>query len=164
MPKIDFQNMPPHARLWVFSADRALTESERDSVLAEVDVFLETWAAHGVPLTAARHMAHDRFLLVAVDEQAAGVSGCSIDALVRSLKKLEADLDLTLLDHAPVSYRDNGSIRRATRAEFSDLVDKGGVTLETTVFNNTVASVGDFRDGKWEARAQDSWHADAFFA
>ena len=164
MPKIDFQNMPSHARLWVFSADRELAESERDTILTEVDRFLDTWAAHGAPLSAARHMEHDRFLLVAVDERAAGVSGCSIDALTRSLKKLETDLGLTLLDYAPVSYRDNGSIRRVTRAEFSDLASNGGVSLETTVFNNTVDSVGAFRDGKWEARAEDSWHKDAFFA
>ena len=35
------------------------------------------------PLTAARDLRHERFLMVAADEAAAGVSGCSIDALRR---------------------------------------------------------------------------------
>ena len=83
---------------------------------------------------------------------------------MRSLKQLESDLGLTLLDHAPVSFREDESIRRVSRAEFADLVTAGTVSLDTTVFNNTVASVGDLRDGKWETRAANSWHNQAFFA
>ena len=54
MPRVKFETMPPHARLWVFSADREITDTERQALLSEVDEFLATWAAHGAPLTAAR--------------------------------------------------------------------------------------------------------------
>jgi hypothetical protein len=163
MPRIPFDDMPDHARLWVFATDRPLGGSDQETLLEVADGFLDGWAAHGAPLTCARELAHDRFLFIAVDEQAAGVSGCSIDALVRSLKTLEQQLDLALIDHSPVSYRHNGSIRRVSRGEFSELVSRRAVTLETTVFDNTIATVGELRSGKWEVSAGDAWHGRAFF-
>lgn len=163
MPQIPFTQMPPHARLWIFSADRPLDAHDRETILETADAFLDSWAAHGAPLTSARALEYDRFLLVAVDEQAAGVSGCSIDALVHALQDVERKLGLKLLDHAPVSYRENGSIKRVSRAEFSELAESGAVTQQTTVFDNTVQSIADVRNGKWETAASESWHGKVFF-
>jgi hypothetical protein len=86
MPRVPLTALRDTARTWVFAAERALSASERDALLGDVDDFLDGWAAHGVPLTCGRDWRYDRFLVIAVDEAAAGVSGCSIDALTRRLK------------------------------------------------------------------------------
>ena len=96
MPQVTFDKLPEHARLWVFAAERELDAEESDRLLAASDAFLDQWAAHGAPLTCGRDFRLARFLLVGVDERAAGVSGCSIDALVRTLKQLSADLGVAL--------------------------------------------------------------------
>ena len=163
MPLIDFDKMPEHARLWIFGADRPLDESESDRLLDRVDAFLATWKAHGVPLTAARDWRYDRFLFVTVDEAAAGVSGCSIDALVRDIRALEGELGTTLVDHSPVLFREGDEIKRVTRGVFAEMANAGTVSLETSVFNNSLTSVGQLRSGEWEVPASDSWHARAFF-
>lgn len=163
MPVVTFDAMPPSARVWIFAADRPLSNGERDRLLEQVDGFLEQWKAHGAPLTAARDWRYDQFLFVAVDEAAAGVSGCSIDALVHGLRGLEADLDTRLIDHSPVLYRENGEIRRVPRQDFARLANAGSVTPQTTVFNNTLTTVGQVREGKWEGPAADSWHGQTFF-
>ena len=163
MPVVEFDAMPANARVWIFATDRPLGNGERDRLLEQVDGFLAQWRAHGAPLTAARDWRYDQFLFVGVDEEAAGVSGCSIDALVHGLRALEAELDTRLIDHSPVLYRDNREIRRVSRPDFDELVKAGSVTSQTTVFNNTLTSVGDVRDGKWEGPAADSWHGQAFF-
>ncbi len=163
MPRIAFDTLPDTARLWIFAADRRLSDHERELLLDATDGFLSEWAAHGVPLHAGRELRLDRFLIIGVDEQAAGVSGCSIDALVRGLKGLEEELSVKLIDNAPVLYRDGDSIRRVSRARFQELVAEGSVALETPVFNNTLARVGDLRAGRWEVPASESWHARAFF-
>ena len=85
MPRVLLSNLPDTARTWLFAAERALSTDERDALLGDVDEFLAGWAAHGVPLTCAREWRYDRFLVIAVDEAAAGVSGWSIDALTRKL-------------------------------------------------------------------------------
>lgn len=163
MPQVDFEQMPEDARLWIFAADRSLDDTERDRLLERVDAFLDQWTAHGAPLTAARDWRYDRFLFVAVDESAAGVSGCSIDALVRDMRVLEAELHTTLVDHAPVVYRDGSVIRRVPREQFADLATGGSVGPDTVVFNNALTTVGEVRAGAWEVPADRSWHRDAFF-
>ena len=72
MPCLPFDAMPDTARVWIFPATRALSAAEGQRVLAETDAFIAGWAAHGVPLTAARDLRHERFLMVAADEAAEG--------------------------------------------------------------------------------------------
>src|SRR5690606_12486795 len=106
---------------------------------------------------------YDHFLLVAADEAATGVSGCSIDALFHSLKTLERSLGVTLLDNSPVWYRAEGAqVRAATRAEFRQLVAAGEILDHTIVFDNTVGTLGQVRNGEWERPFAESWHGRAF--
>ena len=160
MPQVPFSALPAHARLWIFAAERPLTGEPAQTLLSHVDQFVATWKAHGAPLTAARDWRHDRFLLVAVDEEAAGVSGCSIDALTRTLRELESTLGLRLMETAPVFYRDGKAIRRADRAEFKTKAQRGEVDARTVVFDNTVATVGALP--RWETPAGAAWHGKAF--
>ena len=158
MPRIGFEQLPEHARLWIFAAQRELDDPERTRVLEEVDRFIDQWTAHNVPLTAARDWRQGRFLMVGVDEEAAGLSGCSIDALVRRMKVVQDERGVELVDNAPVLVKNGGTIER-----FAELAEAGAVSLETPVFNNTLTRVGDLRAGRWEVRAEDSWHRQAFF-
>ncbi len=163
MPRVLFDELPPDARVWIFGAERPLVETERARVLDEVDAFIGQWAAHDVPLTTARDLRYDQFIFVAVDERAAGASGCSIDALVRRMKGLQAELGVELVNHAPVLYRNGADIARVSRERFADLVESGSISQETVVFDNTVTTVGAVRDGRWELPAANSWHGRAFF-
>lgn len=163
MPRVAFDSLPDDARLWVFTAARTLAPDERDQLLENVDAFLDGWAAHGAPLTCARELRYDQFLLVAVDERAAGASGCSIDALTQRLRGLEQRLGISLLDNAPVLYKRGETIRRVRRPEFAALAERGAVTPETIVFDNSVVTVGAVRQGKWETPARTSWHGRAYF-
>jgi hypothetical protein len=163
VPRIPFEELPPDARLWIFPASRPLSGEERRRVLAEADAFIDQWTAHGVPLTAGRDIRHGQFVLVGVDERAAGVSGCSIDALVRRMGQLQGALGVELIENGPVLYRHEDKIVRVPRERFAELASKGEVSLDTVVFDNTVAEVGAIAGGRWEVRAADAWHARAFF-
>lgn len=163
MPQSPFADLPDHARLWVFAAARPLEPAERDDLLRRVEAFQAGWAAHGTPLTSGRDLRYARFLLVAVDERAAGVSGCSIDALTSTLRTWEREHGVALLDNAPVLYRDGDTIRRLSRPAFQALADDGTVTPETVVFDNTVQDVGAVRAGHWETPARAAWHGRVFF-
>jgi hypothetical protein len=163
MPSIPFDQLPSDARLWIFPAARRLSNEESQSVLAEADAFISQWMAHGVPLTAGRELRHDQFVLVGVDERAAGVSGCSVDALVRRMQQLEGVLGVELVNNAPVLYREGDTIECVARERFAELAASGTVSPNTLVFDNTLTRVGDLQAGRWEVRAADSWHGRVFF-
>ncbi len=163
MPRVAFAELPGDARVWIFSAARKLTEPEQTRLLAEVDAFIDQWGAHAVPLVAGRNLVYDQFLFIAVDQRAAGPSGCSIDALVRRMQELQRELGVELVNHAPVLFRQGEAIARVPRDAFARLAEAGAVGPDTTVFNNTLTSLGEVRAGRWEVPASDSWHARAFF-
>ena len=163
MSAVSFDRMPDDARLWVFAATRPLEAAERAALLESVDGFLDRWLAHGAAVVGARDFRHDRFLLVAADERATGVSGCSIDTLFRALAGLEEALGATFRDASPVHFRaEGGAVRSVSRAEFRLMAQGGEVREDTVVFDNTVGTVGDLRAGRWETPLRDSWHARAF--
>ena len=163
MPRVPFDTLPDHGRLWVFPASRVLTDHESEAFLGAVDDFLDQWSAHGTPLRSARELREDRFLLVGVDVDAAGPSGCSIDALVNRLRALGKELDVTLIDHAPIWYREGGEVRTVPRAEFRSLAGTGAVGPTDQVFDTTLTRVEEARDGSLERPASDTWHGRAFF-
>lgn len=156
-------DFPDSARVWVFGSERELADGEAGAVLGAVDAFLARWAAHGVPLRAARSWCYDRFLVVAVDIESAPPSGCSVDALVTVLRGLEDRLNVRFLGNEAVWYRDShGNIRRASRPAFRALAGNGEVVPETVVFDNSVTVLADLRGGRWEGPARERWHAALF--
>ncbi|HVT43788.1 MAG TPA: hypothetical protein VMT00_05310 [Thermoanaerobaculia bacterium] len=162
MPKTTLERLDENAKVWIFGADRPLTEGEHERFRAMLDRHLAGWTAHGAPVTAAAELREGRLLIVAADSTA-HPSGCSIDTLFDLLRQAERELGVSLLDSTPLFYRrGDGSIASATRAEFRRLVEQGEISGDTVVFDNSVDRLGDLRNGAWEKRARDSWHAAAF--
>jgi hypothetical protein len=163
MPRISFDELPDHGRLWVFPASPDLTDSEAEACLTAVDEFLSTWSAHGAPLRSGRELIERRFLLVGVDVDAESPSGCSIDALVNRLRALGESLGVVLIDHASVWFRDGSAVRTVSRAEFRNLAAEGEVDAGVSVFDTTLTRVDQVRRGALERPASESWHGRAFF-
>ena len=131
--------------------------------MAVVDGFLEQWAAHGHPLLSGRELREGRFLLVGVDIDAEAPSGCSIDALMGRLRDLGAEMGATIIDHAPVWYRDGDDVRTVSRADFRALAGEGSVGPGTRVFDTSLTRVEQARGGELERPASETWHGRAFF-
>jgi hypothetical protein len=158
MLEIPFEELPDSARVWVYGADRKLGPEAESRLLGEVDNYLTTWTAHGVPLSAARNWRDDRFLTVAVDQKRTGASGCSIDGLFRTLKSLEKEIEASIITSGLIFFRDReGKIRAVTRDEFSELGASGQVDGGTEVFDLSVTSLGEWR-ARFASRAEHSWH------
>src|SRR5688500_9581734 len=141
MPETPFSALPDDARVWVFASPAPITGAAADRLVSATDDFVRQWTAHGAGVVGAADWRYDRFLMVAADEVATGVSGCSIGSLFHTLKTLERELGVTLLDSSKVWYREEGGeIRTASRAEFRELVRAGQIAEDAIVFDNTVRS------------------------
>ena len=163
MPLVSLDTLPDDARLWIFGAERRLSPFERTELLSEVDRFLVNWRAHGTPLTAARALTDDRFLMVAVDQASVPPSGCSIDAMVAVLMDLQVRLGVELVDHGALYYRGPaGDVRSVDRPTFRRRVEAGEVDGDTPGLDTTLTRLGSVRSGRWERPACASWHGRAF--
>lgn len=150
MPRTDLAALSDTSRIWLFGVSPALDAAKRARMLDQVDLFLRDWAAHNVPVTSAREILHDRFLLIAVD-QSSETSGCSIDRMFGLLRQLERELGVAILDPNRVFVRDGDAM---TRAEFRNTAN-----ADTIVFDTLAERLGEVRSGRWERRAAESWHA-----
>jgi hypothetical protein len=159
MPRVEFEQLPDHARVWLFASDRPLTGDEARTLLSEVDGFLATWKAHGAPLRSAREWRDDRFLAIGVDPSAEQASGCSIDGLFRGLRALETTLGTTLVAGGRIFYRDsNGTPQVAQRRAVAELAATGQISDETTVFDTALTEARSYRE-RFETPARDTWVA-----
>ena len=159
MTRAAFDALPDDARCWIFGASASIDDIDDQRLLAAVDGFLLQWKAHGAPLTASRDWCDEHFLVIAVDQNQEGASGCSIDGLFRTLKGLETAIGASLVEGGLVYFRDPlGLVHAVARDDFQLLVKHGEVNADTKVFDTTLTILGDYRT-KFERRAKDSWHA-----
>lgn len=162
MPLIPFDALPDDSRTWIFATDHPLETEAAGRLLEEVDAYLEQWKVHGEPLQCARRWVDDHFLLVGVDSSTANASGCSIDGLFRALQRLEPVIGTRLVGGGRIGYRDAaGGAHVVARDEFAQLANAGEVTRETPVFDTSLTTAGEIRDG-FERPAGESWAATYF--
>lgn len=161
MSYIPFDKLPDSSRLWIFAADRKLGEAEAEMLTREMQAFCNSWLAHNEAVTGSAMMMHNQFLFVAADESTFP-SGCSTDEMMRRVRMLGETYGVEFFGMPRVQYRENISIHSVPRNEFGEIAKSGKVKSETQVFDNTLTSLKEFREGKWELAAKDSWHARAF--
>src|ERR1041384_3105531 len=94
---VPFSDLPGSSRIWIFGSDKPLNGAVVDTLLAEVDSYLDQWKAHGFPLKAAREWRDNRFLIIGIDPTVKQASGCSIDGLFRSLQLLQRTVGAQLV-------------------------------------------------------------------
>lgn len=158
MPRVEFNQLPPNARVWVFASDRPLTGNDRTTLLNAVDEFLDQWKAHGAPLRSAREWRDDRFLVIGVDPTAEQASGCSIDGLFRGLRSLEQALSTGLVAGGRVFYRDDTGIHVAKRNDVRALFERGTLSSDTPVYDTSLTDAQGYRD-RFQRPARESWLA-----
>src|SRR5918993_5788565 len=115
--RVNIDQLSDNSHIWIFGISPALDDAQSATVLRHVDAFLDNWAAHGVPITGARELREGSFLIIAADENREK-SGCSIDRMFGTLKSLERELNVQILDANRVFLREHGSVRAVGRGEF----------------------------------------------
>jgi hypothetical protein len=150
--------LPPTSRVWIYQANRILSDAEVDLVKNQLSTFVGQWVAHGTPLNADFQVLNNLFIVLMVDESGQNATGCSIDSSVAQIKDLESKLNITLLDRLALAYENaDGEIQVTSMSEFQKKISAGEITPETIVFNNMVENLGDFQS-KWRVPASESWH------
>jgi hypothetical protein len=150
-----------NSRVWVYQANKKLTDNEVNQIQSELDSFATSWTAHNHQLKAKGEVRYNRFIILTVDESQAGASGCSIDKSVHFIQYLEQQYGITLLDRFNLAYREGNEVQSAPRPAFEQLLKLGVINSNTIVFNNLVQNLRDFQT-KWEVPFKDSWHVQLF--
>jgi hypothetical protein len=150
-----------NSRVWIYQSDKKLTDNEVLQIKVLLDNFTTAWTAHNNQLKAKAEIRYNRFLILVVDENQAGASGCSIDKSVNFMKQLQDQFNINLFDRFNLAYRQGEEILSAGRNDFEALLKEGKIGTETIVFNNLVQNLAELQT-KWEVPFKNSWHIQLF--
>ena len=158
----EFQGLSDEARVWIFGFERSLSDAEAKQLEQGLNQFAAGWSSHSVSVRGAFKLALNRFVIVAA-ESADGISGCSIDSMVRSLKSLQDSMGLGTPKGNLIFFSDeNGKVEAVDHLSFYDVVDSGQIEPQTRVFDNLVQNLGQLRAGRFEIPFEKSWHSLTF--
>jgi len=156
--QVDFENLPDNSRIWIYQANRKLSEEEVHSITQQTSQFLEQWTAHGSDLEAGFEIKYNRFIVIGLNQANASASGCSIDASVHFIQSLEKQFEVDLMDKMNVTFYSGEFITHKPLAEFKKMAKARSVSKNTVVFNNLVNTKSEYQE-HWEVPAKDSWHS-----
>jgi len=149
------------SRVWIYQADRAFNAAEEARIAQMMNDFTSQWAAHGHKLAAYSEIRYQRFIILMVDEQQAGATGCSIDKSVQLMKEIEQEFNVNLFDRFNIAYKKDGKVLSCGRTEFEQMIEDGEINGDLIVFNNLVQTKQEL-DTNWEIPVSKSWHARIF--
>ena len=154
----DFNNLPDESRIWIYQANRKMSDEEIANIEERTREFLSQWTAHGADLEAGFEIRYNRFIVIGLNQSSASASGCSIDASVKFIQSLEKEYGIDLLDKMNVTFYNGNYIAHKSLSEFKAMAKARSISKNTVVFNNLVDNKSDYKE-HWEVPAKYSWHS-----
>lgn len=153
---IPFDQMADSSRIWIYQAERKLSEEEAKFIERAAQTFLQGWQAHGQDLKSSFKIEHDQFLILTVDESLHQASGCSIDASVHLIKKIEEALNVSFSNNGFVAFLVDAEIQLKPFNKIKSSIQQKEINPDSIMFDNTIQFLGDFKS-KWQVSSKDSW-------
>tara|TARA_A100000164_G_scaffold284087_1_gene256732 strand:+ start:532 stop:1017 length:486 start_codon:yes stop_codon:yes gene_type:complete len=155
---VKFDFLPDNSRIWIYPSNRKFSNIELEMLKTDLSIFLANWTAHNKTLEAGFDIPYNRFIVIGINQQKMQASGCSIDASVRFIQKLETKYNIVLLDKMNVTFKQGAFLSHKPLDEFIKMAKAKSVSKETIVFNNLVDTISDYKRF-WEVPAGESWHS-----
>lgn len=131
-------------RVIIYPASRPLETKETKVITEKLYDFLSTWAAHGKPLSSSFKIEKNQFIIICVDEEKEMASGCSIDALGKIMREIDAEYQLGLFDRMKASFIENGEVKTLKLIDFKTKIRNGELSKDIQVFDFSKNTYLDF--------------------
>ncbi|MFN4123122.1 MAG: ABC transporter ATPase [Flavobacteriales bacterium] len=152
LPQHIISNISEQDRIWVYQADRFLTETEVEYAQKMLSAFTETWTAHNQQLKAKSFVVFNLFIILAVNENVHQASGCSIDKSVAIIKKLSEELNTDFLQRTTIALIEGEQIKLVALHNISSKP-----VSENSLFFNNLVTDGHSLKTQWIRQVGDSW-------
>lgn len=150
-----------NSRVWIYQADRILTNEEVGKIETVLTPFAASWAYHGERLKSNYGVLYNLFVIYVVDETVAEVAGCGLDSSVHVIQKLSKELNVDFFNRLAISFFNGDKIECIDKDCFSELIDTENWKDDNLVFNNQVNTLGKLKTN-WIVPFEESWHKNFF--
>ena len=143
------------SRAWVYIISKKLSAQELNALKEAGNAFVTSWTAHEQQLTAGFEIFKDRIIVVKVNEEVTGASGCSIDKLTRFIKDAEKQFNIELLNRLLVAYKNDNEVEVVHSSKIKELLSENKITENTSVYNTSILMQNELND--WEQPLKETW-------
>ncbi|MFM1792242.1 MAG: hypothetical protein RLZZ252_596 [Bacteroidota bacterium] len=150
--------LPSTARIWIFQADKVLTEEEETDLLNQLKKFVSGWQAHGVDLVADAEILHSSIVVIGVDESKEPPSGCSIDKAFGLLKAFYQSTGVDFFNRLLLNLSYCNSAKILGQTEIQSLLNRDELSPNALVFNALASTLTELRDSTY-LLLKDTWMA-----
>ena len=153
---VDFKTMPDDSRIWIYQSNRDFNESEIGVIKDKTISFLDNWQAHGKDLECSYSIIDKRFIILAVNESANPIGGCSIDFSLQLIKDISNTIGIDLLNRLIVNCKLDNRIESLSLSDLKNKIKDGYFSPETIIFNTAINSKSELLNN-FEIGIRSSW-------
>lgn len=150
------QEFSPESRVWIYQAGRRLSESESIKLKGDLSLFCKEWMSHGHAVRGWTGLFFDQFIVFISDDTEDKLCGSAVDNSIRFVKRIEKQLDISLLDRMMMAFDVNDQVVLYPVNKIGMALENGFIHEETLYFNNTVTTKSSL-ESNWIIPLKDSW-------
>ncbi len=154
---VAFDQLPEDSKVRIYIADRALSQSESETLIQKVEPFLARWKSEGKEFQSGYQFLENQILVFGCTSYGFAISGCAMDALLKTVKKWGEGFGVDFTTVPKFYYRHDNLIKSVNMADFKVAVNNGEVLADTIVLDNTIQSLADYKQ-RFELPASKCWH------
>lgn len=132
------------SRIWIYQSNRLFSIGEAMEIEKILDQFAGEWKSHGTPVKGFGTLFFGQFIILMADEAQTGISGCSTDSSVRTIKMIESSMKVSLFERTNIAFVVKENIEILPLAQVQYAVEKGFIDENTLFFDNTIQTKKDF--------------------
>ena len=151
---LEFEQLHETSRIWIYQAQRELSEPELESLSVFLKNAVESWESHGKPVTGSFKFFHNRILVIAAANGFDEVSGCSIDTSTRWLKQILSETGIDFFDRS-VPYFSGEEINYLPVFQIKTFIDLKTISADTYILNHQIDTISRLKKD-WKVKASDS--------
>jgi hypothetical protein len=114
------------------------------------------WKSHGTPVKGYANLFFGQFIILMADEDATGVSGCSIDSSVRVIQQIEKQFGVEMFNWQNLAFIVKDKVQVIPRQQFNYALENNFIAPQTLFFNNVVTNKKEL-ETNWIIPVEQSW-------
>ena len=148
--------MPDKSRVWIYQADRKLSDSETDDITKSLQNFCESWAAHNKELETSFKIEKPLFIILSVNESKTSASGCSIDSSLKEINAIEKKHNISFLNRHLLAFNLDDEIELIDLGQIPEDIKSKKINIDSIFFNNLATSKEEL-SSQWMVPVGTTW-------
>ena len=144
------------SRVWIYQSNRIFSIAEALEIEKILSEFVNNWKTHGTPVKGFATLFFGQFIILMADEEQTGVSGCSTDSSVRTIKNIELNFNVSLFERTNLAFVVKDKIELLPLNQLQYALDRGFLTTNTLFFDHSVQNKAELLS-KWIIPLGSSW-------